>query len=339
MKKRKNEKKKRRKLLLLLIMVLLTGIIFSTSVFAWFTSNQTVTVQQIDVNVSSSNGLQLSVDGINWKPYVTEAEIAGASSTYSAAVNQVPTSDLSPVSTGKVIDSTSGLMNMYLGTITTSTDGASNILTATKSTETNTTTGGAFLAFDLFFQQTAATAQQIYLTSNSSITSTSAYGIQNASRVAFINKGNTALNSTTANIQALNVTTNAPIIWEPNYDAHTQAAVNNASSVYGKTFTVGSGNSVDNAFYGVKAEIPGSADIPLNSHSTDYFTQYNSDIQTTAAGISTSAYQPVFTLATGITKMRIYVWVEGQDVDCENNAAGTPLTINLQFSLLTGSGS
>ena len=30
--------------------------------------------------------------------------------------------------------------------------------------------------------------------------------------------------------------------------------------------------------------------------------------------------------------MRIYMWIEGQDVDCENNASGGDLTFNLQFS-------
>ena len=28
------------------------------------------------------------------------------------------------------------------------------------------------------------------------------------------------------------------------------------------------------------------------------------------------------------------MWVEGQDVDCENNASGSSLAYNLQFSVL-----
>jgi hypothetical protein len=38
-------------------------------------------------------------------------------------------------------------------------------------------------------------------------------------------------------------------------------------------------------------------------------------------------------LAAGITKYRIYLWVEGQDVDCENNASGTDIQYDLSFSL------
>ena len=30
--------------------------------------------------------------------------------------------------------------------------------------------------------------------------------------------------------------------------------------------------------------------------------------------------------------MRIYFWVEGQDVDCENNASGTGISLNIALS-------
>ncbi len=38
-------------------------------------------------------------------------------------------------------------------------------------------------------------------------------------------------------------------------------------------------------------------------------------------------------LVHGITKFRAYLWVEGQDVDCENSASGTWLRYDLKFSL------
>lgn len=37
-------------------------------------------------------------------------------------------------------------------------------------------------------------------------------------------------------------------------------------------------------------------------------------------------------LKSGITKVRIYMWIEGQDVDCENNASGGSITYNLQIT-------
>lgn len=39
-------------------------------------------------------------------------------------------------------------------------------------------------------------------------------------------------------------------------------------------------------------------------------------------------------LSAGITKVRIYMYVEGQDVDCENAASGSNLSFDLQFTQL-----
>ena len=38
-------------------------------------------------------------------------------------------------------------------------------------------------------------------------------------------------------------------------------------------------------------------------------------------------------LSSGVTKFRIYMWIEGQDVDCENYAANSDIEYNLSFSL------
>ena len=38
------------------------------------------------------------------------------------------------------------------------------------------------------------------------------------------------------------------------------------------------------------------------------------------------------TLPQGVTKIRVYLWVEGNDVDCENNASGSNITYNIVLS-------
>ena len=59
MKKEEKQKKKKRKILLSLIMILFVGVILTASTYTWFTANRTVTVDQLDVNVSTSTGLQI----------------------------------------------------------------------------------------------------------------------------------------------------------------------------------------------------------------------------------------------------------------------------------------
>ena len=61
----------------------------------------------------------------------------------------------------------------------------------------------------------------------------------------------------------------------------------------------------------------------------NYFATVDPQIKTTK---DNTAYQPLFTLEAGITKVRVYMWLEGQDVDCENSAAIANLTLALQFS-------
>ena len=46
----------------------------------------------------------------------------------------------------------------------------------------------------------------------------------------------------------------------------------------------------------------------------------------------TGSYKQVIRLNAGVTKIRVYMWVEGQDVDCENNASGTDISYNVQLS-------
>ena len=150
--------RKRRKIFLAFIMILFTGIILTASTYAWFTANHTVKVESIDVNVTATNGLQISTDATNWKAVVTKDDITGAS--WTGVKNQVPSANLNPVSTAGTIDPATGYMNMYLGTISTNAGTGANQLTATKETDKNGQIGN-YVAFDLFFQINEA--KQIYL--------------------------------------------------------------------------------------------------------------------------------------------------------------------------------
>ena len=40
----------------------------------------------------------------------------------------------------------------------------------------------------------------------------------------------------------------------------------------------------------------------------------------------------IFSINQGVTKIRVYMWLEGQDVDCENNASVGEISLNLQLS-------
>ena len=338
MEKRNSKKRKKsKKIFIAILMILFTGVILTASTYAWFTANKTVTVSEIDVNVTTSEGLQISADAVNWKTVISNDDITGV--TYSGNKNQLPkeTATIKPTSTIGEIDTATGFMKMFVGTVE-SNDAGNYILTATKSLETKSTTTGDFVVFDLFFQTNAAAT--IYLTSSSSVkASKTATGIQNAARVGFVVQGHAAAGTDADTIRALkNDGTGSvkAIIWEPNNDVHTAAAVKHAFDVY-KINTQQEG-APKLAYKGVKANINKAANIPLNpddaSGAADYFADVTPNISTTADGIPTGKYERVFDLESGVTKVRIYMWVEGQDVDCEDNASGGAVAYNLQFSTL-----
>lgn len=325
------QNRKRRRILIAFIMVLFTGIVLTASTYAWFTANRTVTVSSIDVNVTTSTGLQISTDATSWKSLITNDDIHNAS--WAGVTNQLPTTGLNgimaPISTVGETDGTTGFMNMYKGTIVTNTGTGNNILTAEKSTEKNGVSGD-FVAFDLFFQSNEA--HKIYLTEGSSVAATANgtnSGIQNAARVAFVVEGNVAYGSEPATAQALKEA-QTPYIWEPNFDVHTAAGVDNARNTYQLTTTADGAGKL--AYVGVKSNITKDNNILLNSKDTKYFADVTTH-ESPKSGIPAAARMNAFDIKEGITKVRVYMWVEGQDVDCEDKASGGSLSFNLAFSI------
>lgn len=340
------KKQKRRSLRLTLLLLLLTAIILLSSSYAWFTANQTVTVDSLQVNVAAQNGLQISADGSKFSAMINTDDLKTASQTYTSLVNQLPDS-LAPVSTGGKV--TNGNLDMYLGTVAAGADGKYR-LTAEKQTDATGTTG-SYVAFDMFLKVEKTT--QIKLTGSSGVKiSGASTGIENAARVAFVVQGNQAAGTDLSTIQGLKA--GNLYIWEPNYDAHTPSAISNAIGTYGKTLSdfglssmpVAAVSDVDQITVdGVISDI--SSGILLDECTAedngDTFAIVTPTYKTKAAfgpadagaaDVPGTNYQQIFNLEPGITKIRVYFWIEGQDYDCENSASGGNITLNLQMSIM-----
>ena len=364
--KNQRKNKKARRTLLLLLLICITGTLLTTASYAWFTANRQVSVNTITVNVAAKNGIQISVDGTDWKSIIQTDDIRAAHTAYvtaSKSANMLPTS-MEPVSTiGEVEnDSTLGnLIKMFYGTVS-SNAGGDNILSATRVTEARdvatTNNTAKFVAFDIFLKVTETT--DLYITSDSGVSANGTdKGIKNATRFAFLLKGNTTTESTLQQIQELN-SDNTVYIWEPNYDVHTASGIANARDIYGLTTTATGATQL--SYFGVKAPIADSNNVLLSEANTTagqcfvggvvnrtyadasacsgasgtwvanstYFGAVSPDYSTTAANANN--FQ-VFGLSAGITKLRVYMWVEGQDVDCENEASGSDIDFDLAFTI------
>ena len=365
-KKERKERKKRLKSLILLLF--LTIVLLTTSTYAWFTANRSVQIDPIDVHIAASEGLQISSDASVWKTVITNQDIAAG---YTNHKNMLP-AELVPVSTagnvsggylqffkGTVEGDSNNGGAMSLTAVATPAE-ASYVPTFNGNNKTYPTLPEGsvppyFIAFDVFFRVDATGGGDIYLENGSGVTVTTGQadkGLQYAARYAFILEGNeTDVTTSAATMQAKTGGTASTIV-EPNFDAHTATGVSAANTYYGITVTQGVSGQPAVNYVGVKAAIPNPIILPNTnpggSGTVDntYF-QAISDLRKTNVAYSNAtsaraAYTGstaadnllmIFHLNQGITKVRVYMWVEGQDVDCENSASGAYLTYKLGFTL------
>lgn len=321
--KRKNNLKESIILLLLLIVLLVS------STYAWFTANQTVTISTIDVTIEASNGLQISTDATKWKAILLNEDIT--SGAYSGNKNELPIS-MVPVSTVGTIDS-NGFMEMYKGTVSANASNGRYELTAVKVEEQTS----HFIAFDIFLKVDAPTALQLteasYVRASENSTDK---GIKQASRVAFVIQGRKEAGASVGEITSLTASEDSPLyIWEPNANLHTSAAVSHARDTYGIT-TSSDGNAEAISYFGIKNAITEPVELSRTAgQDTTNFAAVTPTYVTLAdENGKITAPKNIFSLEAGVTKVRMYMWIEGQDIDCENAASGTDIAFNVQFSVV-----
>ena len=321
---------KRRRIVLLILLVLLMIGLLGYSSFAWFSSNKHATIESIDINVATITGLQVSVDAIEWGNEVTKDQIINAYKTYPEAENQLPDT-LANVSTAGNVG-TNGRLDMFYG-VTTEEKNGGFTLTTYKQTEIRCTgdeecVDKHYIAFDIFLLVT--TPATIGITVNSSVKpqpDAEDKGAQNAARVGFVIEGTVGAGNPGA-AQRLKANGGKAYIWEPNYDKHNNYGIMNARDVYGQTTTASGAARLP--YKGVNQEFATPVYIDKTNESS-YFTSVNPDVATTE---SFSANQTLMHIPAGITKVRIYMWLEGQDVDMENHAAASKLRYDLELAML-----
>ncbi|MDD2377416.1 MAG: hypothetical protein PHD10_01965 [Bacilli bacterium] len=320
------ENNMKKKILSALVMLIITAVALTTATYAWFTENTTVQLAGLDVNVTASNGIQISMDAVTWKASLTLEDIRGTGIQYPTNVNQVPTTLVPVSSVGEMVD---GKMKIFKGAIEFNTLG-NQIVTAQPSVETATNLTGDFIAFDIFVQ--TSQDETLYLLGTSDVVaSTTDKGLKNASRIAFAYIGAVPTGSTPAEAQAITQTDALdPVIWEPNSNLHTPAAVSNAAQ-FGEVITE---TQVLESYSGVSSIITTDDDVLLPyanaTSNASLFGTVTPTIKTVVGNGTTNTLLSL--IGAGVHKVRVYAWVEGQDYDCENNASGSNIMFNIGLS-------
>ena len=284
-------------------MVLVSVIALSGVSYAWFTLSPKATVGELSLNVVAAEGLQISLDAITWTSSINQEDLTNSVGT--GLKNQIPTGQVAPVSTIGTIG-TDGEMEMFLGSTEDGTE-----LTASLETVADGTSGN-FYAFDLYFQ-ISDKAVNLQLDAGS-YASTASGDTCYASRVAFVNCG---VANTPNDAKALTASAASnKVIWEPRATKRSVGAI-------------GAGATDDVALDYLGVAKAGTFAI------TDTASENLVAVTTQKYGESgtgtTAAANTLFSLSKGINKVRVYIWLEGQDVDCTTDIYGNSFNTLLNF--------
>ncbi|MBQ8784220.1 MAG: hypothetical protein IJZ57_10680 [Clostridia bacterium] len=319
---------KKRAFVSAIAMLIVSAIVLTSSTFAWFSMSKEATVESMDLTVSSPEGIQISANASAWTASLTVDQIfnetldetgkpAEGSSRYAAYFgnNNLYPADLIPVSSAfRAADSSTGYVKFFKATLN---DAAVAKVTAVTQSKDSQDAAG-LIAFDLFFK--VANETPVYF-DTSTFTDTSNSKINSALRVAFTPLGNVAIGTDAATATALHTFTagTSNIFYE--IDSLTRSDDAAALSIAEGALTT----------RGLKSDNGGNT---LGTQNGVIDNTANTDVPNAKLVTDQSAdSEKVFTLNAGITKMRVYIWVEGQDVDCLNSVAGAALTANLKFTI------
>lgn len=352
----KKTNKRRQSSKSLIVLIVLTAILMISSSYAWFTSNQTVTVDPIQVQVNATNGLQISHNAFDWSAKVTAAQLKTAvDNGYDSAKNYIPAIMLPSSSPIRENPSAAGRMEMYSGSVDTDEDTGEYFLSSAllsdesqmvqKDPSDPNSTEGYYIVFDIFLKLDLPSKVYLKSTSNVTYAGDRSRGLENAARIAFMNLGNVSSDEP-SNAQSL-ATNSGITLWEPNFDVHTATGAQNGISVYGVSGLGLTGQervpyrAVNKAFSNINIkETDETHDTASN------FINVTPDIATPKTPTGNVAFPCLnnyddpadgstdLVMKSGITKLRVYMWIEGQDVDCENNASGTSISYTFDITKL-----
>lgn len=311
---------KKRAFVSAIAMLIVSAIVLTSSTFAWFSMSKKASVDAMDLTVSSPEGIQISANASTWTAslsldeiFDTDASTTSRYDAYEGNVNLYP-ADLIPVSSAFLdADSNTGFANFYKTTLNDSGAATTAKVAQTAGNDDN----AGLIAFDLFFKVAQQTTVYFH---SSQFTDPGNSDVLTALRVGFTPLGNVAIGTSAADAIALKGFTRS----NTNNIVYEVDAVNRSADAVADGQTSG----VLTTKYIQNASAAGATTGGILTTSSSISTSYAKVVTDQAANSAKS-----FVLNAGITKMRVYIWVEGQDVDCRNSIAGAAFTAALNFTI------
>lgn len=325
------------------IIITIIGLIMIVSTYAWLSTSLNVKINNFKMQVTKNSGLTISLDGINFDHSVEisyDTIIEQLKNTYPNNTSQWSANGLTPVSTNGISNINNDKFDVYAsgGVRYKNRKKENGFISTYLADESERNAFNFFIAFDVFLKNVSGSpvADNLYLDYTTFLTTDTEIegyqydeemvGLVNSARIGFVRIGSVPLNADVNTIQ--NVKCNnacQAIIYEPNSKLHTDMSIERANK-YGINLQDGepfptyacinSGGPIQ-----VDTTISGSTAIDQN-----YFALQHTITEADFPN-------PIFKVPDGITKVRIYIWIEGQDIDSlETDSEGTGISISIDMT-------
>lgn len=365
----RRSRKSKRKLNSLFTMLLLTAVLMIVSTYAWFSANREVSITGITAKVQAAEGLQISLDAKTWGSSiaVNQAALAALGQTVvpegqeSHTINTYQWPDeLQPVSTAGQIQGSDVVFSFgEVDATGAKLAGIGNAAAVTAEDENHKFPNAKFIAFDIYLKNSSSNndGDKLQLSTGSKVTINTEEGgkeltgLENCVRAGLLLYSNTKT-FTDSQDAIVQIAAGTPkfAIWEPNYKKHIGEVVTNDGRI-------GAADTEFNTL-GLLAASQGKNITPINTVDTLTASQYNPStgalIENTEAAymaipktvtsdtgeVTTIKYltsvdstpEQLVLAKNSVMKARVYIWLEGQDPDC-NDTASTGRAFDISINL------
>jgi len=328
---------KNHKKILTIFILLFLGVLLIFSSYAWFSTNLNVKIKKFNMVVSRNGGLTISFDAINFDTSIEiskDSLITNLTPTYPNHVNQWASNGLTPISSNGISEPNSYFFDIFAtsGVRYKNKKKENGFIYASKVIDTKPRFYNNYIAFDIFFKNVTGSpvADNLYYEESTAITMTSdgneeMVGLTNSLRIGIVKVGTLPIGTDPELLQNMQCQGECEaIIYEPYSKNHTELSIERAKKydinlLDGKFFPTYAMVKAGGPLY-VADNISGSPTLDLN-----YFALQNTIHEEDFS-------RPLFEIPDGITKARVYVWIEGQDIDSlETNSEGAELSIDINF--------
>ena len=319
------------KLLLSVMSVAITLVMLTTSTYAWFATEQSATLSQMKVTADVDAAISFSAgdvdqDGNVYWTSSADTQLNMDNFINASANNSIPSGVVTNLSGAGNLVNNGGVLQfgLFQAEVDFGSDGRPRAFTSKLVDEPiGVSRELSFYAFDVYVYTAQDTMLCIKQQSIAYAVDTSKgfdYDLSNAVRVGFVYYGTYTGNSRDQAYEyakGATLTQSAQtLVWEPNALSHNK---DNSTK-----------NGTLQQIYAIAGEsdTPFSATTPSNKLN---LMSANDNLVYTATNFTGDV--PLFGIGAGVSKFRIYVWLEGQDGDCTDFSAGCTVSADIVLGI------